>query len=96
MAKTSLFTVNAVGDPEPVTATVVSSRIEIGEDPSQAGWPTTDYLVRSPLALDSPRQMPAGTIYVFTKPNKKFFMPGEVVAYVETVTGSTSFFKDEQ
>jgi hypothetical protein len=44
--RTSLFTVNDIGDPEPVIATVACNRIIIGEDASVSGWPLSDYEVK--------------------------------------------------
>jgi hypothetical protein len=93
MAKTLLITVNDVGDPEQVIAQTVCREIVIGEDRSVVGYPTTDYKVRMAESTSDPVQVQAGVLYAFTNP--RYFQPGEVVGYVETVTGSTSFFQDE-
>lgn len=95
MAKIKTFAVNDAGDPEVVTAQTVCRTIEVGEDPSVAGWPTTDFKVYVPTSSDGPRQRPAGATYAFVKPPGLFFNPGEVAGYVATVTGATTFFQDE-
>lgn len=99
---TSQFSVNAAGNPEAVIADTVCDSIEIGEDPSVAGWPTVDYLVYKrtvpgqDVATITPRQKVAGTTYTFRKPKPLCYLPGEVVGWVATTTGSSTFFKDEQ
>ena len=94
--KTRLFTVNAVGSPEPIIVQTVCRHIEIGEDPSNSGFPTTDYKVRKPTADDDPRQVPVGAVYAqFDRLGPKAWQPGEIAGYVETVQGSASFYQDE-
>lgn len=85
------FTVNAVGDPEPVTALTVCSEIRVQEDASVAGWPTVDFKVYAPSKNDSPLQAGAGSFWIFKKPRGSYFQPGELAGYLATVSGSTNF-----
>lgn len=95
--KTSTFTVNNVGDPEPVIATIDCREITIGEDPSVADWPTTDYEVKGTVQDSSFVRRPAGTTFQFLKANGlASFGKGQIVGYVQTVTGSTTFQMREQ
>ena len=97
MPKTRTFTVNNAGDPEPVTAQVPCRRITIGEDPSVAAWPTTAFKVRAPSMTDQARQKDAGQEYVFEAiGGNRNFLAGQIVGYVETVAGSTTFFQFEE
>ena len=94
--KTSQFTVNNVGNPEPVICTLGCRTITIGEDPGVAGWPTTDFKVKGSAPGSVAIQRPAGTSYQFQRiSGQAAFSPGETVGYVETVTGSTTFFQAE-
>jgi hypothetical protein len=95
--KTSSFTVNNIGDAEAVAATCTCRRITIGENPGVTGWPTTDFLVTGNEAGSTPIQRPAGTQWTFENPVLgRGFHAGDIVGYVETVTGSTTFLKVEQ
>ena len=95
MANTKLLTVNNTGDPESVTVQTVCREIIIGEDHSVGGWPTTDYIVRAPLKTSDAVQIQAGKFYAITSPPGRFFEPGDVPLFVETVSGTTTFFVDE-
>ena len=96
MAKTSTFSVNNTGDPEAVTVSVVCRKVGVGEDPSVASWPTTDFKVYRPNKTDTPRQIPAGVSYIFQKPDGSFYQPGDIAGYVATASGTTTFFQDEE
>ena len=89
-----LFTVNAVGDPEPITCKTDCKKIIIGEDPSVSGWPTVAYKIRAPHAASAAHQRPAGTRTEFV--SATHYKTGDIVGYVETVSGSTSFFQWEE
>lgn len=80
-----------------VTAQSQCSLVTVGEDPSVAGWPTTDFYVSKPGAGPSSasRRISAGGTYTFDCVGGGKFLPGSVVGYVETVSGSTTFFQDE-
>jgi hypothetical protein len=92
---TSTMTVNNVGDPEPVIAHIECRSITVKEDPSVSGWPTVDYKVTGAVAGSTPIQCPAGTEYTFEATYMQCFAPGEIVGYVETVSGSTTFQQRE-
>jgi len=96
--KTSTFTVNNIGDPEAVVATVRCRTITIYEDPSVVGWPTTNYLITGNELGSVAISKPAGTQYTFPS----HLLAGEriaigvIVGYVQTETGSTTFIKVEE
>ena len=95
--KTSTFTVNNIGSPEAVVATCACRTVTIGEDPSVTGWPTTDFLITGNESGSGAIQRPAGTQWTFEDPLlRRGFKPGDIVGYVETVTGSTTFIQVEQ
>ncbi len=81
--------------PSAVVATVFTVRVRVGEDLSVAGWPTTDYDVRKPGTGDDPRRVPAGGTYEFVRDGRPFY-PGEIVGYLQTVSGTTTFWVDEE
>ena len=93
LGKTRTVTVNSVAATA-IAAAVYSSELTVNEDPSVANWPTTDYLVSKPTSADAQRRIPAGQAYTFRR-NAGVFVPGEVVGYVQTVSGSTTFAVDE-
>jgi hypothetical protein len=72
-----------------------ASQITVGEDPSVAGWPTTDFLVAKPTNTSVPRRVSVGSTYTFLALNNGKFAAGQVVGYIETVSGTTTFFQDE-
>ena len=96
MAKIINITVNDVGDPEAITVQTVCRKITIGENPSVAGWPTTDLKVYRPDFSGNPRQIPGGLSYPFEKPLGQYYNPGDVAGYVATDSGSTTVFQDEE
>jgi hypothetical protein len=95
--KTSTFTVNNIGSPEAVVCTVACRLITIGEDPRVPDWPTTDFRITGKDPGSVGIQRPSGTTFTFERTSRQSaFAPGEIVGYVETVTGSTIFLKSEQ
>ena len=96
---TTTFTVNSIGEPEPVTAHTECQRITIKEDPSVSGWPTTDYLITGSVPGSTPIRCPAGSEYIFEASSGanliQPFKVGTIVGYIETVTGSTTFQQKE-
>jgi len=90
--KTTTFTVNAIGDPEPVITSVDCTRVEIGEDGSVPNWPTTDYEVKGTELLSDWIVCPAGTKFEFLRrANQPGFRAGSIVGYVQTAAGATTF-----
>ena len=92
--KTRQFTVNNVGDPEPVVVQTVCSQVTVGEDEEVVGYPTQDFKVRKPEKTDDTRYLGAGKTYTFRR--HTHWNPGDIAGYVETVGGSTTFFQDEE
>lgn len=94
---TRLFTVNSIGAPEPIIVQTVCKRIKVGEDPSQAGYPTTDFQVFKPTSTSGPRQIAVGGVYDdLTRDDPRLWQPGDTAGYVATITGSIQMFQDEQ
>jgi hypothetical protein len=93
---TKTSTVTAVADFK-LTAQTVCKSIIFGEDEAVAGWPTVGWKWKGadPTATDY-KGKTAGTKEEFTKAGGAFFQPGEVVAYVQTLSGSSSFTQAEQ
>lgn len=92
ISKTRLVTVNDVGDPEPITASIFCQVVTIGENPQVPGWPTTDWEYRQPEIADDAIGKPMGTMQQFVG----VFQPGQVICYANTITGSTTFFVHEE
>ncbi len=92
MAKTFTFTVDNVGNPEPVTVQTPCRQVIIRENASP---PTTDYFVRQPMATSSQVRKFQGETTGFEAGPDNLFLPGQIIAYVETVAGSVSFSQEE-
>ena len=80
----------------PISASLYARSISIGEDPSVANWPTTAFSVAAPTSSDNPHTVAIGGTFLFQPPSPGSFLPGEVIGYVQTATGSTTFFIAEQ
>lgn len=96
--KTRTFTVtDAVA--VAIIATGYTSAITVQEDPSVAGWPTTNFTVQKPTSADTAIQRPIGGQYTFqvSLNNSASYAPGDVAGYVRLVAGaaSTTFQQDE-
>ena len=88
------FSVNDVGDPEPViVGSYCNRRVVIEEDPFAAGWPR-EWTLRAPLQTDPARNKAAGASQVFEVVGR----PGEIIGYVETRSGAgaTTFNQFEE
>ena len=80
-----------------VTVQSDSREITVGEDPSVAGWPTGDWVLRQPFAASAAVRRASGTTWTFkSAAGTGGFAKGEVVGYVAVVSGSTTFFQIEQ
>lgn len=92
---TSTFTVTNT-DFTAVTANTYCHDIVIGESPTVANWPTTDFLIAKPDADATPRRVVIGQLYTFRRAfDRAPFRPGDIVGYVKSVSGTTTFFQDE-
>jgi hypothetical protein len=95
--RTSTFTVNSTGDPEPIIVGTNCRKVTVGEDASVSNWPTTDYLVYGTDKQSTPVQRPAGSLTVIERGSaQSAFNKGSIVGYVATVTGSTTFLLIEE
>jgi len=90
--KTSLVTINAVGDPEEIVATIYCRRIDISEDESVAGWPTVEYQVKGCVNGSEWITKAPGRITRFERiDGQPSFAPGDVIALIQTTSGSSTF-----
>ncbi len=92
MARTSTFSVDNVGNPEPVTAQGPCRKIIVRE---QGAAGTTDYFVRQPTNTSAQVRKVAGESTLFEAAPGNLFQTGQIVGYVETVTGSVTFSQEE-
>ncbi len=97
MAKwTDTFSVNNIGDPEPVTVNEACQKVTIGEKRDVAGWPTTDWYLRMPLKTSPAVPFVKGDVFDITVDmihTRAQLAKDEIIAYVETASGTTTFFK---
>ena len=93
MAKTSTFTVDNTGDPEPVTLLTEAWEVEVYEN-AQAG--TTDYDVYAPATTDTPVRRPAGSKTLFKATGNIPFRQGQTVGYIGAVTAGSYVFGQEE
>jgi hypothetical protein len=95
--RTTTFTVNNVSDPEPIIVGSFCREVRIQEDPGIGStWPTTDYNVYGTGDVSTAVRKIAGTTFTITRvPLQGCFAPGEIVGYIETVAGSTTFLQIE-
>lgn len=94
MAKTYRFTVDSTGSPEAVVVQTVCRIIDLGEVRDAAS--PVAWTLRRPDATSDAEPQFAGTPYRFEAPPCQFFNPGQIVGYVETASGSTTFVQSEQ
>ena len=96
MAATRTFTVDAIGDPEPITvqSTDGTRKVVVFEN-GQAG--TTDfYLIKGPDKTVTQVLKPAGVKVEFERPSHEAkYRQGEVVGWLATVSGSATFAQEE-
>ncbi len=92
MAKTFTFTVDNVGNPEPVTAQGPCRKIIVRE---QGAAGTTDYFVRQPTSTSPQVRKVAGESTLFDAGQGNLFQTGQIVGYLETVSGTVTFSQEE-
>ena len=88
--KTSLLTVSDVS-PTAVTASIWTPAITVVEDGEN---PTTAYEVRKSASNADPLTRPTGSSYTFEK-SGRYYAPGEIAGWLQTVSGSVDFSVDE-
>lgn len=81
-AKTSQFTVDDIGNPEPVVITIRCTRIVIA--PADG---SSNYLYRAPSLASTPVPKNSGVPLEIKALFLHSFAPGEIVCYVETASG---------
>lgn len=86
----------------PITATVYGNTIQVSEDVSVTNYPSTEFVIFKVNPLGGApstqgRQVSAGSQYDFTKglTVAQPFHPRDIVGYIQTITGTTSFIVDE-
>jgi hypothetical protein len=92
MAKTYLFTCDAIDPDEQVIARSRCKTITISEDNSGI---TAGFLVREPTSLDPQLQVPAGGRYTFCAPFDTFYSINQVVGTIKAASGSLSIAQVE-
>lgn len=97
MAKTKQINVTNVPANNPVTVLSVCKRVRVGELESNAGYPTTDFKVHSPLSTDDAFHRIGGESWTFEAQNRQFFRPGDIVGYLESsIAGPVVFVQYEE
>lgn len=97
MAKTITFAVSQTPAKTPIVCQTWTRRVEIQEDPSVGGYPTTDFLIYRPSAADLPiRYLTGSTFALETSVASAPFPAGYVLGYVSGVSGSTTFAQIEE
>lgn len=101
--KTLIFPVTSAA-PQPIVAQTICKEVEVGEDQSVPGFPTVDYVIRMPTAVDDPLTLLKGQRFLFTPTGSPlgkntlhygYYVPGDIIGYIETVSGSSDFAQDE-
>lgn len=95
MAKTKALALSTT----PLTITVQTpnvTSVEVKEDESVSGWPTTALNVKQPDATGDLNQITAGKSYFFNAQRGTTFEPGTVVGVVYLPSGTTSGVQTEQ
>lgn len=85
--ETFQFAVDDVGNAEAVVVPISCKSVEVKE----FGDPTTDYFVRAPALANTQHRRFAGSATIFRATGGRAFQPGEIVGYLETVSGSVTF-----
>ena len=89
------FSVNNAGNREAIQVSDYCSKFEIMEDPSVANWPTQDYKISDVATGGTAVQRSAGTPFFFDRKLGKQYSPNETIAYIETLSGVTTFQRIE-
>jgi hypothetical protein len=92
IGKTSLITVGSA-IAVAIVVSIPTNVVNVREDNSVVGWPTTDFYIMKPLSTSQPNRYPMGYAYQFLNPNG--YKIGDVAGYIQTVTGTTTFSQDE-
>lgn len=92
MPFTKTMTVTTVE--QDVVAGSYTKKLTISEDPSVAGWPTTDFLIKKPSSSNTAIRRPTGTSYTF----EGNYHPGQVLGTVALIAAAaaTTFQQDEE
>lgn len=90
MPKTYTFSVDNVGNAEPIIAQSNCQKILLCENARAA---TTDFNVYAPRRTDPAIRYAAGEICTFESPFNfnNFYKSGQTVGYIETITGTVTF-----
>ncbi len=92
MANTYTFSVDNVGNPEPVVAQGPYRKIVVREQGAAA---TTDYFLRQPYNTSPLVRKVAGESTLFDAGEGNRFQAGQTIGYLETVTGTVTFSQEE-
>lgn len=93
MSKTYQVTVNAAGQTQ-ITAQTQCSEVTVQENIGIGTYPTSDFLVFKPNAAATGIRKQGGSAYTF-KSDSGGWLPGDVIGFLQLVSGSTTFDVDE-
>lgn len=91
MPATKTFTVDSIGDPEPIQVVSSCRKVVIREDVSVSGWPTVEFNVMAPLQASPKVRYTNGESMSLVAENKGYFKVGSIIGYIEAVSGSALF-----
>lgn len=92
LLKAYTYTVNNVGDREPITVNNYCQTVTIQESPSVADWPTQGFNLSTVASGGDVAQYSPGIAYTFPmRRGGQLYQPGEILAYIETLSGATTF-----
>lgn len=95
MAKTKALALSTT----PLTITVLTpnvTSVEVKEDESVTGWPTTNLIAKQPDSTGDPNTITAGKSYFFTAQRGATFEPGTTLGTIALPSGTTSGVQTEQ
>ncbi len=98
MAGTFTFTADNLGAPEPIVVQTASKRIVIRQQGVADGTVSQMYRIRAPLATSPAVLKAAGEPSEFLsdgEPPSRCFIPGGIIAYIETLTAPETFVQQE-
>ena len=75
-----------------ISALSYCQKITVGEDESVASYPTVEFNHRKRAEDDAIRHL-AGRVYTFER--ESGYRPGDRAGEIQTVSGSSTFFQDE-
>ena len=88
------LTVNNSGNDESIVIQTVCRKVIFGESEAVTNFPTVDWLWKGVGSTDYVT-CTRGTKREFYPPERRLFYPGDVIAFVKTASGSSTFCQEE-